>query len=161
MSSIQQADTSQERKAMVAQYLERLGKLKLWSGVLGNKSLQHHIDEQQKNNAAESAFTRRKLWGDDGATTGGEDMGSTILGDVTHPTPIIINGGQQPQGSGLKTLAALALGALLPGAGIGGYLLSQAIGKGSQTVIQPVAPNPTTDTSLDIGLLKFEDLTKP
>ena len=74
----------------------------------------------------------------------------TILGDVTHPTPIIING-QQSSGA-LKTLAIIAAGALIPGAGIAGYFASQLL---KPTTTETTAPE---DQTLDLGLLRFEDL---
>jgi len=84
-------------------------------------------------------------------------MGHTILGDVTNPTPIVIHSQpQQSSGTLTKVLAGAAIAAGLmgiPAAGIIGYGVSQwAAGK---TENKPVA---TEDTSLDIGLGKFEDL---
>ena len=81
-------------------------------------------------------------------------MGHTILGDVTNPTPIVIN--QQPQSSGIgKVLvgAALAAGLIgIPAAGIIGYGISQIA---SQKDEKPIS---SEDTNLDIGLGHLEDL---
>lgn len=114
--------------------------------------IQDHRHEQRKNQAAESAFVRQQVWGEKTGQSVEDDMGTTILGDVTNPTPIVINSQpQQQSGGALKTLAILAAGALIPGAGIGGYLASQWLNQ------KPVATE-TEDKSLDLGLLKFEDL---
>jgi len=127
-------------------------KLEALTGLLGVKALQAHQAESQKNIQAENQRIRKDLWGYQEPQEGEDVNSQTILGDVTHPTPIIING-QQPSQSGgvLKTLAILAAGALIPGAGIGGYLASQWLNQ------KPVATE-TEDKSLDLGLLKFEDL---
>lgn len=115
--------------------------------------IQDHQAEQKKNQAAESAFVRRQIWGEKQEPQEGEDVNSqTILGDVTHPTPIIING-QQSSGIG-KVLAGVAIGAAclgLPAAGAGAYLASQLLKPTTETT----APE---DQTLDLGLLRFEDL---
>ena len=153
MSSIQPTTESNSSPVQkVVNYLNRKGKLELWSGVLANQMIQDHQAEQKKNQAAESAFVRRQVWGEkQQEPKEGEDVNSqTILGDVTHPTPIIING-QQSSGA-LKTLAILAAGALIPGAGIAGYFASQLL---KPTTTETTAPE---DQTLDLGLLRFEDL---
>lgn len=129
--------------------------------MLGVKALQAHQAETQKNIQAENQRIRKDLWGYQEPQEGEDVNSQTILGDVTHPTPIIING-QQPSQSGgvLKTLAILAAGALIPGAGIAGYLASQML---KPTTTETTAPE---DQTLDLGLLRFEDLepkegTKP
>ena len=125
-------------------------KLETLTGLLGIKALQSHQAETEKNVQAENQRIRKDLWGYQEPK---EDVNSqTILGDVTHPTPIIING-QQSSG-GLKTLAILAAGALIPGAGIAGYFASQLL---KPTPKQTTAPE---DQTLDLGLLRFEDLEK-
>jgi len=136
-------------------------KLEALTGLLGVKALQAHQAETQKNIQAENQRIRKDLWGYQEPQEGEDVNSQTILGDVTHPTPIIING-QQPSQSGgvLKTLAILAAGALIPGAGIAGYLASQLL---KPTTTETTAPE---DQTLDLGLLRFEDLepkegTKP
>lgn len=141
-------------KAMGARYLQNLGKLKLWSGILAHQSLEGHNERQRKNQEAEDRYVRQAVWkAGDGASDEAGDMGHTILGDVTNPTPIVIN--SQPQSGGLgKVLAGAAIAAGLmgvPAAGIGGYLLNQYLTK--QT---PAA----SDETVDIGLLKLSDLIK-
>lgn len=114
--------------------------------------IQDHRNEQRKNQAAEGAFVRRKVWGEKPGQSIEDDMGTTILGDVTNPTPIVINSQPQQSGSALKTLAILAAGALIPGAGIAGYFASQLL---KPTTTETTAPE---DQTLDLGLLRFEDL---
>jgi hypothetical protein len=129
-------------------------KLEALTGLLGVKALQAHQAESQKNMQAENQRIRKDLWGYSEPQEDTEMNSQTILGDVTHPTPIIINGQNQQSGGALKTLAILAAGALIPGAGIGGYLASQWLNQ------KPVATE-LEDKSLDLGLLKFEDLQQP
>lgn len=167
MSSTQSSETSHEilnqaRKAGLARW-----KLETLTGLLGIRSLTHHQHETEKNVRAENRAVRRQLWQDNEKDEPEEsDMGNTILGDVTHPTPVIIAGGQQ-QSSGLaKTLAGLAIGALIPTAGVGGFLASQLVDRvpalqqqqpSSTTVIQNTPEQPER---VDVGLGKIEDYLK-
>lgn len=147
-----------EMQNRLAKYWDKRGKIKLWSGVIGNQSLQKHVQRQAKNQEAEDSYVRRKAWEDQPGmqTATGEDMGHTILGDVTNPTPIVIN--SQPQGSGIgKVLAGAAIAAGLigiPGAGIAGYAISQMLNRPEAVTPAPTSPN----TTVDIGLGRFEDL---
>lgn len=126
-------------------------KLEALTGLLGIRALQNHQAETEKNMQAENRRIRKDLWGYDEPAMDADMQNQTILGDVTHPTPIIING-QQSSGIG-RTLAGLAIGALIPAAGVGGYLASQAL--------KPAATVPAAeDKSLDIGLLRLEDLQR-
>ena len=114
--------------------------------------IQDHRNEQRKNQAAEGAFVRRQVWGEKPDDPSEDEMqNQTILGDVTHPTPIVING-QQSSGIG-KVLAGLAIGALIPAAGLGGYLLNQQATK-------PAESTPVETETVDLGLLRIEDLTE-
>lgn len=118
--------------------------------------IQDHHSEQKKNQAAESAFVRRQVWGESVESQQAEDMANqTILGDVTHPTPIVIQG-QQSSGLG-KVLAGAAIGAALlgiPAAGAVGYLASQYL---QNTSVVPPTDSIETET-IDLGLLRLEDL---
>lgn len=129
-------------------------KLESLTGLIGIRSLQAHNRMSQLNQEAENRAVRQRLWCNDGGASESEDMGHTILGDVTNPTPIVIAG---HQGSGLgKVLAGAALGAALlgiPGAGVAGYLLNKAI-----TKPEPQTTEPTEDTTIGLGLRKFEEL---
>ena len=124
---------------------------------MGYRMLDAHRKRTEKNLNAEEAAVRQKLWGESPGKkeeTTGDDMGDQIvLGDLTHPTPIIVN---QPASNGLGKMlagAALAAGMIgIPGAGIAGYLLSQ------MQKDKPVDVPPFTDESLDVGLGRFSDL---
>jgi hypothetical protein len=100
----------------------------------------------RRNQEAENRAVRRKLWKNDGGDQEGDDMGDTILGDVTIQQPAA------PQRSGMSPLLAAALGVALPGVGIGGFLASQ--------ILNPADPAPVVegvDTSVKIGLGKLSD----
>jgi hypothetical protein len=137
-------------------------KLETLTGLLGMRSLQNHQAETEKNIRAENQCVRRKLWGEDTEQTGDSegDMGHTVLGDYHSPTPIVI--GQQSSGSSLgKLLAAVAIGTLIPTAGIGGFAISKLLQSPvPQSPTPAVQPKEFTDESLDIGLLRFDDLQK-
>ena len=130
----------------MVKYLNGLGKLKLWSGVMAQQAIQDTHQEQMQNRKAESAWTRKALWDSDESET--DEMGNqqTILGDVTNPTPIVVAGSQS---SALGPLLSALLGAAIPGAGLAGYLLSQS----PEPVVQPSNP----DETVQIGLGRIED----
>lgn len=124
-------------------------KVEALTGMLGYKALETHQARTQRNLEAEDKAVRTKLWGNDGGPAEADQMGgNTILGDVTHPTPVIVTG---QQSSGLaKTLAGIAIGALIPGAGVGGYLLSQLGNKTASPVIEQ-------GEHMDLGLGRIQD----
>lgn len=143
--------TERAKKAALSRW-----KLETLTGLLGIRSLQAHNRMSQLNQEAENRAVRQKVWGNDGGASEPEDMGHTILGDVTNPTPIVING-QQSSGTLGKVLAGAALGAALigiPGAGVAGYLLSKMQSKPEPQVITPT----DEDTTIGLGLRKFEEL---
>jgi len=119
--------------------------------------------EQQRNREAESAHVRRTVWGESGAATteadtGEEDMANTILGDVTHPAPIIMPPPQQS--SPVATAALMMLGLAAGGAagGAAGYLLAGKQPEPAETA-EPVS---LEDGTVSIGLGRIEDyLGKP
>ena len=127
------------------------GMLELWTGVIGARAVEHHEEMSRRNQEAENRCARQQLWGNDGGVEEDVDMGNTILGDVTHPTPIVVNG--QQSSNLLPTVLAVAAGALIPGAGVAGYLLNAAL-------VKPDAAPPAqqfTDSSVSLGLGKIED----
>lgn len=147
-----------EAQSKAISYFEKMGRLNLLSGVTGHQVLKQNQQEQQKNQEAESNWVRKKVWGSPEAseTQETEGMGDqTILGDVTNPTPIVIQGGGNNGGNSLLTLA---LGAALGG---GGIFLGQMLGKPivPATPAQPVIQQPTAnqDTTTTIGLGRIED----
>ena len=99
----------------------------------------------EANQEAENQAVRKQQWGVDSPDVlkGGDDMGDTILGDVTHPTQVIADKGSKLA----PLLLAAALGAGVPAAGVAGYLWSQAQ--------KPDLAQ--SDESVDLGLGKIED----
>lgn len=150
-----------EMRNRVSKYWDKRGRLNLWAGAITNQSLQGHVSRQAKNQEAEDSYVRRKAWEDQSTAGGGavDDMGHTILGDVTNPTPIVIHSQPQQQGSGLgKVLAGAALMAGLigiPGAAVGGYLLNQFMNQ-KPPAVQPTKPS--EDNTVDLGLLHWDQL---
>ena len=159
MNTIHTQTSEQTPAEKVVKFLDKKGKLELWAGTIAAKSLAFGQKQQELNQSAEDAYTRRQLWGEKPGQHSGDDMGGhTILGDIIVPS-------QQPQqppqqGNGLgKILAGAALGASLlgvPGAGIAGYLLSQMNQKPAVTPASPADPVETE--TVDLGLKKIEDL---
>jgi hypothetical protein len=146
MNSAQSSGTFQQDVKKIGL---KKGRMELLTNLLGYQALQNHQRMSEANQEAENQSVRRRVWGsDDGnAVKEGGEMGNTILGDVT-PAPVVVAG---QTGHGLGTLlAAAALGSVIPLAGVGGYLLSQA-----QTEPPPVvAP---ADESVELGLGQLED----
>jgi hypothetical protein len=127
-------------------WLQKRSLLELWSGVIGTRAVERQAVMSRRNQEAENRAVRRKLWKNDGGDQEGDDMGDTILGDVTIQQPAA------PQRSGMSPLLAAALGVALPGVGIGGFLASQ--------ILNPADPAPVVegvDTSVKIGLGKLSD----
>jgi len=127
-------------------WLQKRSLLELWAGVIGTKAVEQQAEMSRRNQEAENRAVRRKLWKNDGSDQEGDDMGDTILGDVTIQQPAA------PQRSGMSPLLAAALGVALPGVGIGGFLASQ--------ILNPADPAPVVegvDTSVKIGLGKLSD----
>jgi hypothetical protein len=126
-------------------------KLETLTGLLGLRSLKAHQSQSEANAAAENAHARKSVWGSEVPVKDETEMGHTILGDVTNPTPIVIHSQQQGSGIGKALVgAAIAAGLIgIPAAGIIGYGVSQLIDR------KPVA---TEDNSLDVGLGHIGDL---
>ena len=129
-------------------------KLESLTGLLGIKALQDHQAESHKNMQAENQRIRKDVWGYKEPAISDDMHTQTILGDVNHPAPIVIAG--QQSGSGLgKVLAGLAIGAMIPTAGVGGYLASQLMKPKAPEVpaVEQVEPE-----TVKLGLLRLEDL---
>jgi len=148
MTSPQLFETSKVGKAALSRW-----KLEALTGLLGIRALQHHQSETEKNVQAENQRVRKELWGYD-EPPASDEMNQTILGDVTHPTPIVING-QQSSGVG-KLLAGAAIGAAMlgiPAAGAIGYFASQMTAKPTEAPVEPVESE-----TVNLGLLRIGDL---
>lgn len=142
-------------------HLERRSKLSHLAALTAVEDLQAKAEESQKNNAAESAAVRRSLWGEEVTGKQSDDeMRTTILGDVTHPAPVVISQPQQPQS--LLPMVALALAASMPltgAAGVIGYLLANRTQQAAP--LAPAAPTQDyRDSTVKIGLGRIEDLVK-
>jgi len=102
----------------------------------------------ERNQEAENNYVRKKVWGDAEVAKSEDDMGDTILGDVTtthhHQAPAASGIGKALMGA---VIAAGLIG--IPAAGLIGYGVSQ---------LRDRAPAATDDNTLDIGLGRIEDL---
>ena len=127
-------------------WLQKRSLLELWAGVIGTRAVERQAEMSRRNQEAENRAVRRKFWKNDGSDQEGDDMGDTILGDVTIQQPAA------PQSRGLSPLLAAALGAALPGVGAAGFFANQ--------ILNPAEPAPVVegiDTSVKIGLGKLSD----
>ena len=144
-------NSSTDWRILATKYGEQAGKIFQWARLGAVEDMHSQWDEQQKNREAESAAVRRSAWGSNGETMASDDeMRQTILGDVTHPTPVVI--APQQQSTTLQT--AVLAAALTAAAGMGGYMLA------GKDKAEPVTPSPDVsfdDSSVTIGLGKIED----
>lgn len=112
--------------------------------------MQATAEEQRKNQEAESNAVRRQLWGAE-ETVEDDEMRTTVLGDITHPAPIIM---PQQQNQLAPMLAGFAIAAL---SGIAVYYLL----KKESPDPAPVDPVSFNDETVSVGLGRIEDyLTK-
>jgi hypothetical protein len=125
-------------------WLKKRSLLELWAGVIGTKAVEQQAEMSRRNQEAENRAVRRKLWKNDGGDPEGDEMGDTILGDVTIQQPAAA------QSRGLSPLLAAAIGMAIPGVGIGGYFVNEILN-------QTAAPTTGTDTTVEIGLGKIGD----
>ena len=127
------------------------------TGLLGLDALQKHQSESHKNQQAEHRHVRKSVWGSEVASQSDDDeMRNIVLGDVNHPTPVVI-APQQQQSNGLLQAALIAAAMASPiMAGVGlatGYYMSQ----------KPEAKQESPsfeDGSVQIGLGRIEDYIK-
>lgn len=130
-----------------SKWLQKRSLLELWAGVIGTKAVEQQAEMSRRNQEAENRAVRRKLWRNDGGDEA-DDMGDTILGDVTIQQPVA------PQSRSLSPLLAAALGMAIPGVGAAGYFANEILN-------QPAEPTPITesvDTTIEIGLGTAADL---
>ena len=135
-------------------------KLETWTKTLGIQGLAASQQILQKNQEAMSRATRQQLWGEEERAEGEEMPGHTYLGDVNHPTPVIVTGSQGS--SSLAPLLAAALGMLGPAGAVGGYFLNQMMQQQPKVADQIVQPGANTTVinreNLQMQLLREEDL---
>lgn len=112
-------------------------KLETWTKMLGVRSLDRAQKMSERNQEAENRKVRQQLWGNDGGSDEGNEMGgNTYLGDVTTPAPVIVAGGGN---SSLGPILAAALGALGPAGAVGGFFLNQMLQQQPAAQVAPVA----------------------
>lgn len=113
-------------------------KLETWTKMLGVRGLDRAQKMSERNQEAENRKVRQQLWGNDGGSDEGDDMGgNTYLGDVTTPAPVVIAGGG---GSALGPILAAALGALGPAGAVGGFFLNQMLQQQPAAQVAPEKP---------------------
>lgn len=139
-------------------FLRTKGRLSNWMGLVGGKMIQRLAEDQARNVEADSAHSRRLLYGEAADKAEGDQVaGHTYLGDVTTPAPIVVASG--PQQSNLGPLLAAALGMLGPLGGVAGYFVNQAINKPQSQIINPPAQQTTINQEdLTVRLLRLQDL---
>ncbi len=154
---------SSSRTYDVLEAAKRAG-LKRWNletvtQLLGINSLHHNAEQNRLNIQAENRAVRKKLWGSKEQESD-EMPGNIYAGDVTTPTPVVIN--QQPQSSGLGQILGLVAGSAIgiPAAGmlLGPLLesiLSPEVPKGPSGPITQVVQS---EEQLDVRLLTLDEL---
>ena len=146
MSSTNWREASKE---VLETFYRNKAKISNLAGLTAVQSLQANQREQQANQEAESQWVRKNVWGSD-EKAGDDDMGTTILGDITHPAPIIMP--PTPQSS-IGTIIGLI--GTIAAAGMGGYMFATS---GTQPPAVEQQPPPSFDDStLQLGLGRLED----
>lgn len=110
--------------------------------------MQWEDQQHRKNREAEESHARKTVWGWDGKQTDVDDeMGHTVVGDITTPTPVVYP--PTPQNT---NVLAIALAGLL-GAGLvaAGPAILAAWNQ------QPAAPVDQTDETMQLRLGRIED----
>jgi hypothetical protein len=136
-------------------YLTKKGKIQQLGALTAVQDLRAKAAENQRNSEAESAHVRRSVWDEDvEKSTESDDMGHTILGDVTHPAPIVITQPSQPQSNLLPIALAALAGLAIPTALAGGALAAYMLTKQPTTQQQPQTYQ---DETVSIGLGRIDD----
>jgi hypothetical protein len=133
------------------EFLKGRGKIQQLAELTAVEHMQATAEEQRKNQEAESAWVRKNLWGSDETGKDDDEMRQTVLGDVNHPAPIIM---QQPAPAAASPWP-LAL-ALAAAGGIAGYMLND---KTPATAPEAAAVE-FDDQSVSIGLGRIQDYIK-
>lgn len=157
MSTTEQSVESSDWKSQTIQYMEKMAKLKLWTGTIAAQALEDAAERQDIAIRAEDAAVRQSLgYPEPAAQDDGEPDGmgrQTILGDVTQSPPVVVVNGNDHKPV-LGTLAAIALGMALPGAGLLGAGLVKYLGDRAEKVIIEKG----SDTITNLGLKRIGDL---
>lgn len=133
-------------------HLDRQGRLSQWISLEGFNWLRDSQARQAANEEAENQWWRKTLGADSKQTAEAEDMGHTILGDITNPAPIIMQP-PAPQQSSILPAAAMAVAA-----GLGGYLLADKSEPKPAPNQQPAIE--FQDETVSVGLGRIEDYLK-
>lgn len=120
-------------KDRLVEFQQGRGKLSLLTELIGIDAMEQGAAESQKNRNAESAFVRRKVWGEkesaDGDGVKEDGVAGHVLGDQTtnhyHPKP------------SLGPLASMAIGAGLLATGIGIPVGAWMLAGGAKDVVVP------------------------
>ena len=141
-------------------------KIETLTGLLGIESLEKQSQMSHANQEAENKWARKQVWGETETQAESpkenEEMRGHILGDVTYPTPIVVNNPQpqpQPQKSQLLPALALAAATMLPATGAAaaiGYLLARQPTQ-PPAQIQPAQQQPQQYEEFNLGLGRLED----
>lgn len=140
----------QQTTTKVVDHYQKVGNLDLMARLYAILGLKDEAKRQAKSREAESQFVNRKLWGSDGATSTGDDMGDTIVfGDMKMETP------KQPEESTLVKLAKY--GGLFATGGIAAAAVPLAIDWLSKDIPEPQPPTHTETTNdYQIGEITIE-----
>ena len=149
----------EQAKTETIDYLKKRGRTKLWLGTIAANKLQDEADRQRESLAHEARAARKAMGWDESPIEGAEsgDMErQTFLGDVTHTQPpvVVIGGNNDNNKPFLGTIAAIALGMAIPGAGILGGAAAKYFGDKTETVIR----EQVKDTATTLGLKRITDL---
>ena len=145
-------DRAQSLREHLLRTLSNREQLEELTGVLGFQALKNYRKSSEANREAEERAVRRQIDSASGSDstdrdlTGGEDMANEniVLGGIHNPPAVVY---PPDRGNLLPSLAAAALAAGIPLAGLAGYMYSQAD-----------ADRPGyEDRETSIGLGKLED----
>jgi hypothetical protein len=132
-------------------FLKGRGKIQQLAELTAVQQMEAIAKDNLRNMQAESAEVRRSLWGgDENKTDESEDMGTTILGDVTYPAPVVISQPQQQNNSAIPLMLGMLASGLIGGgaAGVATYLMTKQPAPAQQTF---------EDETVQIGLGRIED----
>jgi hypothetical protein len=133
-------------KQVLETFYRNKAKINNLAGLTAVQSLQANSKQQLANQEAENRWARKNLWGSD-LKAEDDDMGTTILGDITHPAPVVI----QPPQSNIGTI--LGLVGTIAAAGMGGYMYATSGGDEQQQQ----QPANLSYEGYNVGLGKAED----
>ena len=144
------------RKRFHDSYLDfQKNKLKLANlmGVSAAKYWDQMGKQQLRNQEAEGQYVRKNFWGQEKADLepdGDEDVGHTVLGDITGSPPVIVTGQASSPLPAMLAGAAMILGPALAAAGT--YLVLKDDGRAPPPVVSEFE-----DTTLRVEMGQVED----